>query len=277
MPEPAKKPASAFIKKPKTADVVEGGVAVFEAETEKTGVKVKWQRNGVEIIADEKYVIMSEGNKHSLTINNVRKEDDVTYAVIAGSSKVKFELKVKEPEKLEEVPPPEVTSEPTVTNISTTADTGPTDGNKGSEVRAANSILVPLDQSGKIKPFAATFKQCRCAQRSLFSETCPWKFSLSSPLTPQAEGFFRLLGDASVDNWDMLCPHLLYNITSLVFICSALSVTDILKAHWLNREQRHPPHSLVLHIYIDLWGFEASLSLKIFWFVSSVFLVSQTE
>ncbi|XP_044292170.1 myosin-binding protein C, cardiac-type isoform X3 [Varanus komodoensis] len=133
MPEPAKKPASAFIKKPKTADVVEGGVAVFEAETEKTGVKVKWQRNGVEIIADEKYVIMSEGNKHSLTINNVRKEDDVTYAVIAGSSKVKFELKVKEPEKLEEVPPPEVTSEPTVTNISTTADTGPTDGNKGSE------------------------------------------------------------------------------------------------------------------------------------------------
>uniref|UniRef100_A0A8C3CT91 Myosin-binding protein C, cardiac-type n=1 Tax=Cairina moschata TaxID=8855 RepID=A0A8C3CT91_CAIMO len=71
--------------------------AVFEAETEKAGVKVKWQRAGTEITDSEKYVIKAEGNKHSLTINNVVKEDDVTYAVIAGSSKVKFELKVKEP------------------------------------------------------------------------------------------------------------------------------------------------------------------------------------
>uniref|UniRef100_A0A670IES5 Myosin-binding protein C, cardiac-type n=1 Tax=Podarcis muralis TaxID=64176 RepID=A0A670IES5_PODMU len=91
--------ASAFIKKPKTTDVVAGGVAVFEAETEKTGIKVKWQRNGIEIAASDKYVIKSEGNKHSLTINSVGKEDDVTYAVIAGSSKVKFELKVKDPGK----------------------------------------------------------------------------------------------------------------------------------------------------------------------------------
>lgn len=72
-------------------------MAVFEAETEKTGIKVKWQRDGVEITASEKYVINSDGNKHSLTINNIGKEDDVTYAVIAGTSKVKFELKVKEP------------------------------------------------------------------------------------------------------------------------------------------------------------------------------------
>uniref|UniRef100_A0A8C3EW13 Myosin-binding protein C, cardiac-type n=1 Tax=Corvus moneduloides TaxID=1196302 RepID=A0A8C3EW13_CORMO len=70
--------------------------AVFEAETEKSGIKVKWQRAGTEITESEKYVIKTEGNKHSLTINNVGKEDDVTYAVIAGSSKVKFELKVKE-------------------------------------------------------------------------------------------------------------------------------------------------------------------------------------
>lgn len=74
-----------------------GSTAVFEAETEKASVKVKWQRAGTEITDSEKYVIKAEGNKHSLTINNVVKEDDVTYAVIAGSSKVKFELKVKEP------------------------------------------------------------------------------------------------------------------------------------------------------------------------------------
>uniref|UniRef100_A0A8C3MXW9 Myosin-binding protein C, cardiac-type n=1 Tax=Geospiza parvula TaxID=87175 RepID=A0A8C3MXW9_GEOPR len=84
-------------KKPKTTEVTAGNTAVFEAETEKSGIKVKWQRAGTEITDSEKYVIKTEGNKHSLTINNVGKEDDVTYAVIAGSSKVKFELKVKEP------------------------------------------------------------------------------------------------------------------------------------------------------------------------------------
>ncbi|KFP63581.1 Myosin-binding protein C, cardiac-type, partial [Cariama cristata] len=87
---------SAFTKKPKTSEVTAGSTAVFEAETEKAGIKVKWQRAGTEITESEKYVIKAEGNKHSLTINNVGKEDDVTYAVIAGSSKVKFELKVKE-------------------------------------------------------------------------------------------------------------------------------------------------------------------------------------
>uniref|UniRef100_A0A8C3KF20 Myosin-binding protein C, cardiac-type n=1 Tax=Calidris pygmaea TaxID=425635 RepID=A0A8C3KF20_9CHAR len=91
---------SAFTKKPKTTEVTAGSTAVFEAETEKAGVKVKWQRAGTEITESEKYVIKAEGNKHSLTINNVGKEDDVTYAVIAGSSKVKFELKVKEPGKV---------------------------------------------------------------------------------------------------------------------------------------------------------------------------------
>ncbi|KFR09529.1 Myosin-binding protein C, cardiac-type, partial [Opisthocomus hoazin] len=89
---------SAFTKKPKTTEVTAGSTAVFEAETEKASIKVKWQQAGTEITESAKYVIKAEGNKHSLTINNVGKEDDVTYAVIAGSSKVKFELKVKEPD-----------------------------------------------------------------------------------------------------------------------------------------------------------------------------------
>uniref|UniRef100_A0A8B9DGA5 Myosin-binding protein C, cardiac-type n=1 Tax=Anser cygnoides TaxID=8845 RepID=A0A8B9DGA5_ANSCY len=91
--------------------------AVFEAETEKAGIKVKWQRAGTEITESEKYVIKAEGNKHSLTINNVVKEDDVTYAVIAGSSKVKFELKVKEPEKSETVTPAEAAPAPAASEL----------------------------------------------------------------------------------------------------------------------------------------------------------------
>ncbi|XP_039213828.1 myosin-binding protein C, cardiac-type isoform X1 [Crotalus tigris] len=154
MPEPTKKPVSAFIKKPKTKDVSAGGTAVFEAETEKTGIKVKWQQNGVELATSEKYVIKSEGNKHSLIIHNVGKEDDATYAAIAGSSKVKFELKVTEPEKTAEVPPPDVSSDqPSFSDILTVPDTGPTnaeskDAKDDSKVSEEAQKEVPVDPIG---------------------------------------------------------------------------------------------------------------------------------
>lgn len=67
---------------------------VFEAETEKPDAKVKWQCNSKDIASGNKYVITADGNKHSLTINAIAKEDANVYAVIAGGSKVKFELKV---------------------------------------------------------------------------------------------------------------------------------------------------------------------------------------
>ncbi|KAM4617459.1 myosin-binding protein C, cardiac-type [Discoglossus pictus] len=104
MPEPAKK--TAFTKKPKSAEVQTGGSITFEAETEKPGLKVKWQKNGTDISASDKYIIKVEGKNHSLTINSASSEDEVVYCVIAGTSKVKFELKVKEQEKAEEPPAP---------------------------------------------------------------------------------------------------------------------------------------------------------------------------
>uniref|UniRef100_A0A3B1IVM8 Myosin-binding protein C, cardiac-type n=1 Tax=Astyanax mexicanus TaxID=7994 RepID=A0A3B1IVM8_ASTMX len=98
MPEPTKKAVSAFIKKPKSQTVEVGATVVFEAETEKADAKVRWQKDTKDIAASEKYAISAEGNKHSLTINNTASEDAVGYAVIAGGSKVKFELKIKEAE-----------------------------------------------------------------------------------------------------------------------------------------------------------------------------------
>ena len=67
---------------------------VFEAETEKPDAKVKWQCNAKDIASGDKYVITADGNKHSLTIQAVTTEDVNSYAVIAGGSKVKFDLKV---------------------------------------------------------------------------------------------------------------------------------------------------------------------------------------
>ncbi|XP_015240505.1 PREDICTED: myosin-binding protein C, cardiac-type isoform X4 [Cyprinodon variegatus] len=122
MPEPAKK-VSAFTKKPKTREAEEGSVVVFEAETEKSDVKVKWQCNSKDIANGDKYAVTADGNKHSLTIRNITMEDDSVYAVIAGGSKVRFELRVvSKPEvpvepptaepgdvKADQVPPPAAT------------------------------------------------------------------------------------------------------------------------------------------------------------------------
>uniref|UniRef100_A0A8C7FFZ7 Myosin binding protein C3 n=1 Tax=Oncorhynchus kisutch TaxID=8019 RepID=A0A8C7FFZ7_ONCKI len=103
MPEPVKKTVSAFAKKPKTQGAEEGATVVFETETEKPDAKVRWQCNTKDLVSDDKYVIKADGNKHSLTIQAVTKEDGTAYAVIAGGSKVKFDLKVKEKEVTEEV------------------------------------------------------------------------------------------------------------------------------------------------------------------------------
>uniref|UniRef100_A0A8C3IED0 Myosin-binding protein C, cardiac-type n=1 Tax=Chrysemys picta bellii TaxID=8478 RepID=A0A8C3IED0_CHRPI len=145
--------ASAFTKKPKTTEVVEGDTAVFEAETEKTGIKVKWQRAGAEMFENEKYIIKAEGNKHSLTINNIGREDDATYAVIAGSSKVKFDLKVKEPVP---APAPEAQPEPPLDPVGLFV-TRPQDG----EVTVGGNITFTCKVAGASmlkKPSVKWFK-----------------------------------------------------------------------------------------------------------------------
>uniref|UniRef100_A0A4W5MQ97 Myosin binding protein C3 n=1 Tax=Hucho hucho TaxID=62062 RepID=A0A4W5MQ97_9TELE len=81
----------------------EGAKVFFETETEKPDAKVRWQCNTKDLVSGDKYVIKADGNKHSLTIQAVTKEDGTAYAVIAGGSKVKFDLKVKEKEVMEEV------------------------------------------------------------------------------------------------------------------------------------------------------------------------------
>lgn len=89
-------PVSAFSKKPRSVEVATGSPAVFEAETERAGVKVRWQRAGSDISPSDKYGLAVEGTRHTLTVRDVGPADQGSYAVIAGSSKVKFDLKVLE-------------------------------------------------------------------------------------------------------------------------------------------------------------------------------------
>ncbi|XP_072906145.1 myosin-binding protein C, cardiac-type-like [Hemitrygon akajei] len=99
MPEPGRK-ASSFIKKPRSMVLSAGSDATFVAETEKGISKVRWQRDGVDLVASDRWTISAEENRHTLTIHRVSSLDAKIYAVIAGSSKVKFELKVTEPETI---------------------------------------------------------------------------------------------------------------------------------------------------------------------------------
>lgn len=96
---PSDSSVSAFTKKPRSVEVTAGSAAVFEAETERSGLKVRWQRDGSDIAANDKYGLAAEGKRHTLTVRDVDPDDQGSYAVIAGSSKVKFDLKVTEPGK----------------------------------------------------------------------------------------------------------------------------------------------------------------------------------
>lgn len=96
LPSPSGSSVSAFNKKPRSTEVTAGSDAVFEAETERSGVKVRWQRDGSDIGASDKYGLAAEGKRHTLTVRDVGPDDQGSYAVIAGSSKVKFDLKITE-------------------------------------------------------------------------------------------------------------------------------------------------------------------------------------
>ncbi|XP_004437005.1 PREDICTED: myosin-binding protein C, cardiac-type [Ceratotherium simum simum] len=149
MPEPGKKPVSAFSKKPRSAEVAAGSSAVFEAETERAGLKVRWQRRGSDISASDKYGLAAEGTRHTLTVRDVGPADQGFYAVIAGSSKVKFELKVTEPEKAEPVPgpapaPAEAPGVPGEAVASATEGAGGSPSPKGSSLAAPDGPDDPI-------------------------------------------------------------------------------------------------------------------------------------
>uniref|UniRef100_A0A5G2QJR5 Myosin-binding protein C, cardiac-type n=2 Tax=Sus scrofa TaxID=9823 RepID=A0A5G2QJR5_PIG len=153
MPEPGKKPVSAFSKKPRSVEVAAGSPAVFEAETERAGVKVRWQRAGSDISPSDKYGLAVEGTRHTLTVRDVGPADQGSYAVIAGSSKVKFDLKVLEAGKAEPVPgpasaPTEAPGAPGEALASATEVEGGSPSPEGSSSAAPDGPSAPDDPIG---------------------------------------------------------------------------------------------------------------------------------
>uniref|UniRef100_A0A671MN74 Myosin-binding protein C, cardiac-type-like n=1 Tax=Sinocyclocheilus anshuiensis TaxID=1608454 RepID=A0A671MN74_9TELE len=188
MPEPTKKTVSAFTKKPKTQTAEIGATVIFEAETEKTDVKVRWQRDSKDIASSYKYTISAEGNMHSLTINNIVQEDAVGYAVIAGVSKVKFELKIKESEVKEaqkavspdpaiaEPKPEEPKEAPPAPTGSSASDTSGTVSDGSPDTRQdLTGLFTEKPQSGEVNVGEnITFVARVCGESLLKKPTVKW-------------------------------------------------------------------------------------------------------
>lgn len=162
MPEALKKTVSAFAKKPKSQEAVEGSTVVFEAETEKPDAKVKWQCNSKDVVTGGRYAIAADGNRHSLSIRDVTQEDANTYAVIAGGSKVKFDLKVvSKPDAPSEAPAEGSAGEPvtkveqapvaTVEDKTPTQETTQADDGQAPDTRQdLTGLFTEKPQSGEV-------------------------------------------------------------------------------------------------------------------------------
>ncbi|RXN08341.1 myosin-binding cardiac-type isoform X1 [Labeo rohita] len=183
---------SAFTKKPKSQTAEIGATVIFEAETEKPDVKVRWQRDSKDIASSYKYTISAEGNIHSLTINNIVQEDAVGYAVIAGVSKVKFELKINEsevkepkkavspdpavaeskPEEPKEAPPAPDTSGPTTDGV---APEGQSESHQPDTRQDLTGLFTEKPKSGEVNVGEnITFIARVCGESLLKKPTVKW-------------------------------------------------------------------------------------------------------
>ncbi|XP_031417132.1 myosin-binding protein C, fast-type-like [Clupea harengus] len=98
MKEVVPKVSDAFIKRLESAYSVEKGKKiVLTAEVVDPNVEVKWLKNGVEIKPSAKYIMETNGNIRTLTINKCNLSDDAAYECVVGTEKSFTEVFVKEP------------------------------------------------------------------------------------------------------------------------------------------------------------------------------------
>ncbi|TMS22403.1 Myosin-binding protein C, fast-type [Larimichthys crocea] len=92
------KHSEAFLKKLESCYSVEKGKKiVLTCEVVDPNVQVKWLKNGQEIKPSAKYIMESNGNIRTLTINKTNLADDAAYECVVGEDKCFTEVFVKEP------------------------------------------------------------------------------------------------------------------------------------------------------------------------------------
>ncbi|XP_077481328.1 myosin-binding protein C, fast-type-like [Stigmatopora argus] len=92
------KHSEAFLKKLESCYTVDKGKRiVLKVEVMDPNAQVKWLKNGQEIKPSAKYVMETNGNIRTLTINKTSLADDAAYECVVGEDKSFTEVFVKEP------------------------------------------------------------------------------------------------------------------------------------------------------------------------------------
>ncbi|XP_054623563.1 myosin binding protein Cb isoform X2 [Dunckerocampus dactyliophorus] len=92
------KHSEAFLKRLESCYTVDRGKKiVLRCEVIDPNVQVKWLKNGQEIKPSAKYVMETNGNIRTLTINKANLADDAAYECVVGDDKCFTEVFVKEP------------------------------------------------------------------------------------------------------------------------------------------------------------------------------------
>ncbi|KAJ8402513.1 hypothetical protein AAFF_G00365960 [Aldrovandia affinis] len=92
------KVCDAFLRKLDAAYSVDKGKRIqLSVDVANPDAQVKWLKNGQEIKPSAKYVMESDGNKRTLTINRCSLSDDAAYECVIGEDKCFTEVFVKEP------------------------------------------------------------------------------------------------------------------------------------------------------------------------------------
>ncbi|XP_016314189.1 myosin binding protein Cb isoform X1 [Sinocyclocheilus anshuiensis] len=92
------KVSEAFLRRLESAySVNKGKKIVLSVEVADPNAEVKWLKNGQEIKTSAKYIMESDGNIRTLTINKCSLADDAAYECVIGTDKCFTEVFVKEP------------------------------------------------------------------------------------------------------------------------------------------------------------------------------------
>ena len=75
--------------------VTQGQTATFECKVNKSKAPVKWYKNGVEIIPDEKCQVVQKGPVHQLVLKDCSLEETAEYSAKVGEASTAAPLTVK--------------------------------------------------------------------------------------------------------------------------------------------------------------------------------------
>lgn len=86
---------SGFIKPLSDKTCALGGNLTLDCRVNKPKSEVTWKKNGVAMIQDEHTKSFVNGSRHTLLIENVKKDDAATYECVFGNEVTQCDVKVQ--------------------------------------------------------------------------------------------------------------------------------------------------------------------------------------